>query len=99
MMDRRTFLAVAGLLTTPPAVNAQQAGRRHRIGCLFAMSQAASDAPVVLPTELSTRGYTQGRNLAIEWRWADGNVARLQELGSSTTGPTRTTCGAAPRCM
>jgi putative ABC transport system substrate-binding protein len=35
---------------------------------------------------LSDRGYAEGRNLVIEYRWAEGNAARLREIAAEFVG-------------
>jgi putative ABC transport system substrate-binding protein len=79
-MDRRAFLAgAAGLLAAPLAAEAQEAGKVWRIGFL-GQSSATSDAPQALPQALATLGYVMGKNVAFEWRWAEGQTDRLPAL-------------------
>jgi putative ABC transport system substrate-binding protein len=84
MMDRRRFLLtwLAGVLAAPLAVAAQQAGKVYRIGVLSADSRESSAAPRFLPKQLGELGYIEGQNLQIEWRFADGNIARLPDLAA-----------------
>ena len=83
-MDRRRFLltSLASAVAAPLAVAAQQAGKVYRIGVLSADSRESTAVPRFLPKQLSELGYVEGRNLQIEWRFADGNIARLPDLAA-----------------
>ncbi len=85
MVDRRTFLAGAGmvLLATPLAAEAQAAGKVPRVGFLSAFSP--SDVPLWragLQKGLRDLGYTEGRDVAIEYRYAEGRLDRLPGLAA-----------------
>ena len=87
MIDRRTFLAGTGavLLATPRASEAQQAGRVYRIGYL---GNARPTDPQVLRLHeafrqgLRERGWEEGRNIVIEYRFAEGNFERAAEYAA-----------------
>jgi putative tryptophan/tyrosine transport system substrate-binding protein len=77
-MKRRAFIAGLGVAVAWPfAARAQQAERMRRIGVL--MSQAADD-PVAqarakaFQQGLQQLGWTDGRNVRTDYRWAAGNV-------------------------
>ncbi len=75
-------LAVAlSVLLSVPTTRAQPAGRLHRIGFL-GNSTAALEANLVEPFREGLRalGYAEGRDLVIEYRWAEGQYERLQAL-------------------
>jgi putative ABC transport system substrate-binding protein len=78
-MDRRMFLGAlaGGLLTAPRAARAQQPAMPV-IGFLNGASAELS-AHYVRPFRqgLSETGYVEGRNVAIEFRWANGQYDRL----------------------
>ena len=80
MRSRRHFLATLslGALAASFASFAQPQSVR-RIGIL---TTAAPEAPFprTLPDRLRRLGYEEGRNLAIEWRYAAGNNDRLPAL-------------------
>lgn len=83
MIDRRTFVgAVAGaFLTAPLAVEAQQTGRVPRVAYL--LQNSVESSPHLLAAfrqELRERGWTDGENIVIEVRAADGKVDRLPAL-------------------
>jgi len=84
-VDRRAFLATltGALLAAPRAVEAQQAGKVWRIGFL-GVADAARFAPGVEAVRLGLRdhGYVEGRNITIEFRWAEGRYDRLPELAA-----------------
>jgi putative ABC transport system substrate-binding protein len=71
-----------GLLVSPLVAEAQQAGV-PRIGFLGAAS-ASGYAPQLKAFRQGLRdlGYVEGKNIAIEYRWAEGNYARLPELAA-----------------
>jgi len=85
MRSSRLVLAVTltiGLLAAPLAVEAQPPGAKAaRIGYLS--SQSASGglaADEAFRQGLRDLGYVEGRNLTVEYRWADGNYERLPGL-------------------
>ena len=84
-MDRRTFLFVfsLGALSTPLAAEAQPAGKPSRIGYLGATS-ASADALLheVFRPALRERGWIEGQNAVIEYRWAEGRLDRLPDLAA-----------------
>ena len=79
-MDRRAFIGrvAGGVLAVPLAVRAQQAGKMQRIGFL-GNSTPALEANLVGPFReaLLDLGYVEGRNILIEYRWAEGNYERF----------------------
>jgi putative ABC transport system substrate-binding protein len=82
-MDRRAFIAAAagGLLAAPVAADGQQAGRTYRIGFLGATSPSGYASQVEAFREgLRDLRYVEGKNVVIEFRWAEGKYARLPEL-------------------
>jgi len=79
-MDRRdTILLLLALGGTPSAAQGQrQAEKVWRIGYLSPLS--GPDALVEsFRDQLNKLGYVEPRNLAIEYRWADGDTVRLQQ--------------------
>jgi putative ABC transport system substrate-binding protein len=107
MISRRAFLAsvTAGSLAAPGTALAQQAGRVYRVGFLW-------DSPAVWPHALEgfrrglrDLGWVEGRNIAIEYRWAEGRFDRLDDLAQELVrlkvdvivAPTSIYAGAAKR--
>ena len=81
VMERRAFLAgAAALLAAPLAVEAQQPERVYRIGFLWDSPTAFPDAIEAFRQGLHDLGYIEGRNLVIEYRWAEGKSERMREL-------------------
>jgi len=69
------------LLAAPLAAEAQQAGKVYRLGFL-GNSTAALEANLVGPFREGLRdlGYVEGRNVVIEYRWAEGQYERFPAL-------------------
>jgi putative ABC transport system substrate-binding protein len=82
-MRLRIFLALlAGTVAVSPMVAfAEDTHRLSRIGFL-GNSTEALEANLVGPFREGLRdlGYTEGRNILIEYRWAEGNYDRLPSL-------------------
>jgi ABC-type uncharacterized transport system substrate-binding protein len=78
-----SWLLATVLLSTPLPANAQQAGKLPHIG--FLDSSTASGVAVLLDAfrqELSKLGWIEGKNIAIEYRFAEGKNDRLPELAA-----------------
>jgi putative ABC transport system substrate-binding protein len=84
-MERRRFVGVglAGLVTLPRAARAQPSRRTPRIGFLNNLNPAlgAPSAEAFLQG-LRERGWVDGRNVTIVYRWADGDMSRHAALAS-----------------
>lgn len=82
-MKRREFLGlVCGATTYPLAVHAQQRAMPV-IGYLYAGSPDASrHLTAAFHQGLNELGYTEGRNVTVEYRWANNDVAQLPELAA-----------------
>ena len=83
-MRRRTFLAMvpAGLLAAPLAAQAQPAGKVPRVGFLLGFSPGPSREVDAFRRGLRELGYIEGQNIAIDYRYARGQVERLPELAA-----------------
>jgi putative tryptophan/tyrosine transport system substrate-binding protein len=82
-LRRREFITlIGGAATWPLAARAQQVGKVPRIGYLSPGS--AKPGPLAYHDEfrrgLRELGYVEGRNIALEYRFADGNFDRLAQL-------------------
>jgi putative ABC transport system substrate-binding protein len=81
-MRRRELLKFAGTATAWPLVaRAQDASKHPRIGFL-GNSTPALEAKLVESFREGLRdlGYVEGRNISIEYRWAEGNYELLPSL-------------------
>jgi putative tryptophan/tyrosine transport system substrate-binding protein len=80
---RREFITLFGgaVASWSLAAHAQQANKSRRIG-FMGNSTAALEANLLAPfhAELRARGYQEGRNIEIEYRWAEGQYERLPKL-------------------
>jgi putative tryptophan/tyrosine transport system substrate-binding protein len=87
-MNRRNaglalFLGLLALGGAPLAAQAQQAGKVYRIGYLSAPSRESVARGVeAFERRLRELGWVEGKNLVIEFRWADGKLERLPELAA-----------------
>ena len=79
--DRRRFLTgLAVLLASPLVAEAQPAGKVARVGFLLGLSPGPSREVTAFQQGLRELGYIEGRNIAIDYRYARGQVERLPEL-------------------
>ena len=99
-MNRRTAIRqlAAFFLTTASLAEAQQPARIPRIGILIASSASFYSARVeAFRQRLRELGYVEGKNIVIEYRYAEGKLERLPDLAAElvrlkvdvivTTGP------------
>jgi putative ABC transport system substrate-binding protein len=87
-VDRRRFLAGSVcLLAAPLAAEAQPAGKVYRIGWL-SLSTPAGNADLLAGFRegLQNAGYTEGKSITIELRFADGQAERLSSLALELVG-------------
>src|SRR5262245_44670625 len=84
MMRKIIVVALSAMLfALSGAVEAQQTGKIFRIG--FLDSSTASGMAVLLDPfrqELSKLGWIEGKNIAIEYRFAEQKIDRLPELAA-----------------
>ncbi|MBR1147427.1 ABC transporter substrate-binding protein [Bradyrhizobium sp. AUGA SZCCT0431] len=80
-MRRRDLLILGGAVAAWPRAGRAQQGATPVIGYLSTRSSEA-EAPIHTPflQSLETSGFVVGRNVAIEYRFADGQEARLPAL-------------------
>ena len=80
-VNRIGFIMTLGILLGSLAAQAQQTGNVYRIGFL-GNSTAALEANLVGPFREGLRdlGYVEGRNVLIEYRWAEGKYDRFPAL-------------------
>jgi putative ABC transport system substrate-binding protein len=83
-MRRREFIGLIGgaAVAGPLAVRAQS-GRTYRIGFLGVTSEAEFRRQLeALKRGLRQLGYEEGKNLVIEYRWAESQYDRLPDLAA-----------------
>jgi ABC-type uncharacterized transport system substrate-binding protein len=78
-----SILVAAAVLTFAVRTEAQQAGKIFRIGYLDPSTASSSAAFVeAFRQELRKLGWIEGKNIIIEYRFAEQNSARLPELAA-----------------
>jgi putative ABC transport system substrate-binding protein len=82
-MKRREFigLAIGGAAAWPFAAQAQQSEKMPRVGVLVSLS-APHPFAEAFRSEMRDLGYIEGRNIAIEWRYANAQFSRAVELAA-----------------
>ena len=88
-MTRRAFtrnlaalIGSLGLFCLPVKADAQQPASPRRIGVLLVGYSPESKEAQQFRQGLRDAGYAEGRDLVIEWRFANGDYARVPELAA-----------------
>jgi putative tryptophan/tyrosine transport system substrate-binding protein len=83
-LRRREFITlIGGAAAWPLAARAQQSGRLRTIGFLGQNTHAAaSEWVAALVQRLRELGWTEGRTITIEYRWAEGREERFSEIAA-----------------
>src|SRR5262249_16650566 len=82
-LHRREFITLlGGAAAWPLAARAQQAGKLPTIGFLGATPSAESQRVAAFVQRLRELAWVDGRNLAIEYRWAEGRPERVSEIAA-----------------
>jgi putative tryptophan/tyrosine transport system substrate-binding protein len=81
-LRRRQFIAVlGGIAAMPMNARAQQTSQIRRIGVLMPESEGSAESRTrvaAFDTRLRELGWTPGRNLQIDYRWAMGNPEKTR---------------------
>ena len=89
-LRRRDFIAgLGGAAAWPLAAGAQQGNRVRRIGVLMAFDEndPAGKLRVSAFTQaLASLGWTDGRNVRIDFRWGGGDINRINALAQELVG-------------
>src|SRR5215831_11761450 len=75
---------MAALVADPPSW-ARQPGKVSRVAILDLHSPSLSLVPAFLK-ELHGLGYVEGKNLGVDWRFAEGNYERVPDLAAKLIG-------------
>jgi putative ABC transport system substrate-binding protein len=90
MMRRRAFIAGLGSAAAWPVVaRAQQGDRVRRIGVLIPDDENDPETKrrvSAFPQALADLGWTDGRNVRIDLRWASGDPNRIRALAQELVG-------------
>src|SRR2546426_10901537 len=79
-MNRRSFLCglTLGTFCAPLVVEAQQSGKVNRVGVLTGASPSImAHYREVFHEALGALGWTEGRDITVEWRFAAGRDERV----------------------
>jgi putative tryptophan/tyrosine transport system substrate-binding protein len=82
-MRRREFIAaIGGIVTWPVAAQAQSASAMARIVYLGASGPSSLDPRQIgqFKLGLTENGLVEGRNVTVEYLWAEGSLDRLKQL-------------------
>ena len=91
-MRRREFVILLGggaAAAWPLAARAQQSNRLRVVGVLLAMAPDDPEAQLrikAFEAGLQELGWTEGRNLRLEYRWAGGDAALLRKQATELVG-------------
>jgi putative ABC transport system substrate-binding protein len=84
MIRRRQFTAgLGGSAAWPLAARAQQGDRVRRIGVLMPYDENDPEGKLLYSSftqALAGLGWTEGRNVRIDLRWAGGDINRMRAL-------------------
>jgi putative ABC transport system substrate-binding protein len=84
-MRRREFITLLGAVATvlPLTVRAQQTGKLRTIGLLVPGTRSVFGPwTTVFIQRLHELGWTEGRNIVIEYRWGEGQSERYAEIAA-----------------
>jgi putative ABC transport system substrate-binding protein len=89
-MRRREFIAtLAGAASWPLAARAQQGERMRRIGVLMGLDENDPVAKTFVSAfiqSLAGLGWTDGRNVRMDLRWAGADINRIRALAQELVG-------------
>jgi ABC-type uncharacterized transport system substrate-binding protein len=88
---RREFITLLGgaAATWPLGAGAQQSNRQRLVGVLLAMAPSDPEAQLrvkAFEAGLQELGWTDGRNVRLEYRWAPGDATHLRSQATELVG-------------
>ena len=81
-MKRREFISLLGAAAAWPALTVAQSKRRWRLGVLLYSDPQSDPQMEAIRRRLTELGYSEGRNISIEYRYAEGRLDRLPTLAA-----------------
>ncbi len=85
-MRRREFIALAGTAAALPFVASAQTKSVPRLGVLLYSNPQSDPQMAAIHRGLGDLGYVEGRNIIIEYRYAEGRLDRLPILAGQLVG-------------
>ena len=85
-MRRREFIALAGTAAVLPVVALAQTKSVPRLGVLLYSNPQSDPQMAAVRRGLSDLGYSEGRNIIIEYRYAEGRLDRIPILAGQLVG-------------
>jgi putative tryptophan/tyrosine transport system substrate-binding protein len=88
-MKRREFIAGLGAAAWPAAARGQQGDRIRRIGVLMPTDEndpALKTYVSAFTQALADLGWTDGRNVRMDFRWAGGDINRIRAFAQELVG-------------
>jgi putative ABC transport system substrate-binding protein len=87
MIPRREFITLlGGAAAWPLAARAQQGNCVRRIGVLLAGDESGNRNVPAFIQALANLGWTDGRNVRIDLRWAVGDINRTRAFAQELAG-------------
>jgi putative ABC transport system substrate-binding protein len=91
-LRRRDFIAALGgaVVAWPVLARAQQVAPMRRIGVLMQMTESDRQGQLRVAAfrqSLEKLGWTDGRNVRIDYRWGNLDVERMRKLATELVGP------------
>src|SRR5215510_4617512 len=81
-MKRREFISLLGAAAAWPALTVAQSKRQWRLGALLYSNPQSDPQMEAIRRRLTELGYSEGRNISIEYRYAEGRLDRLPTLAA-----------------
>jgi putative tryptophan/tyrosine transport system substrate-binding protein len=90
-MRRRDFIAGMGSASAawPVLARAQLSEKIRRVGVLIALAESAPAAQpraMTFQQALAKLGWTEGRNVRIDYRWGAGDIDRVSTFAAELVG-------------